>query len=156
MSNVQESLQQVYSSSPPSYNFSSAKRNLHRFRMCRLHRMGSCISPLANWKLFCTGTLEHDCSATGLRAKLLRAAFGWSFGLKQTTHWDYPFLLLQDFRRCYFFFFAFFCLFVLFIHVFEKRKVFHCLWKANTQQDWNDAGKCQGISFTLPKHPKLC
>lgn len=76
MLSMQESLQQVYLSSPPSYNLSSANRNLHRFRMCRLHRLGCSISPLADWKLFYSGTLEHDCSATWLRAKLLRAAFG--------------------------------------------------------------------------------
>lgn len=76
MPDVQESLQQIYSSSPPPHSFSHANRNLHRLRMCRLHKLGSSISPLAGWKLFYSGTLEHDCSAAGLRAKLLRAAFG--------------------------------------------------------------------------------
>lgn len=98
--------------------------------MCRLHRLGCSVSPLADWKLFCSGTSEHDCSATWLRAKLLRAAFGWSFGLKQMTHWDYPFLLLQDFGQCCFYF----CLFVY--SCIYKGKVFQCLWKANTRQDW--------------------
>lgn len=153
MPDVQESLQQVYSSSPPPYNFSSANRNLHRLRLCRLHKLGSSISPLAGWKLFCSGTLEHDCSASGLRAKLLRAAFGWSFGLKQMTHWDYPFLLLQDFRQCCFYF----CLFVLFVYLKEEGMsvLMKSQYPAGLRTVWNDTGKRQGISFTPPKHPRL-
>lgn len=126
MPSVQESLQQVYSSSPPSYNFSSANRNLHRFRMCRLqlYQPLSRLEAVLQWDigawLFCYRA----------QSKPPRAAFGCSFGLKQITHWDYPFLLLQDFRQCCFYF----CLFVY--SCIYKGKVFQSVWKANTQQDW--------------------
>lgn len=152
---AQGSLQEVCSSRPRSYNFTSANGSLHRLRMCRLRRLHSTISPLIGCKLFCSGTLEHDCSARGLGAKLPRAAFGWSFGLKQMTHWNYPSLLLQDFRRKGSLAFIFVC---LFIHVFKRGRYFSSHEKpvpSRTETSLKRCWQALGISLTLPKHRRL-
>lgn len=142
MPSVQESLQQVYSSSPPSYNFSIANRNLHRFRMCRLHRLGSSISPLAGWKLFCSGTLEHDCSATGLRANPPEQH------LAAHLDWNKLHIEITPSCSCKISGSAAFIFVCLFIHVFIRGRYFRVYEKPIPSRTENSLKRC----WQAPRH----